>query len=127
MHDNFTDTSDLSEWGFWHVVLLRKNMSRIEVQAIWFSAALRKYGGFSEHSLILYCKNRFDEAVFYLGNNFNWEIICIHVFFAYVKELLCAQYVHRLERAVIFQALPTKSIKIQVKKEQYNKSDQYAT
>ena len=42
MHDNFADTSDISEWGLWHTVLLRKNMSRIEVQAIQFSAALEK-------------------------------------------------------------------------------------
>ena len=41
-HDNFADTSDLSEWGFWHAVLLRKNMSCIKVQAIWSSAALKK-------------------------------------------------------------------------------------
>ena len=40
-HDNFADTSDLSEWGFWHIVLL-KNMSHIEVQAIQFSVALKK-------------------------------------------------------------------------------------
>ena len=37
-HDNFADTSDLSEWGFGDAVLLRKNMSCVEVQAIRFSA-----------------------------------------------------------------------------------------
>ena len=41
-HDNFADTWDLSEWGFWDTVLLRKNMSLIEVQAIRFSAARKK-------------------------------------------------------------------------------------
>ena len=62
MHDNFADTSELYEWGFWHTVFLRKNMSHIKVQATRFSAALKRYGGFSEHTLILYCKKHLGEV-----------------------------------------------------------------
>ena len=37
-------------------------MSHIEVQATRFSAALKRYGGFSEHTLILYCKKHLGEV-----------------------------------------------------------------
>ena len=52
---------------------------------------LKKYGGFSEHTLILYYKKRFGEAVqivFWLGNNFSREIICVHIF-SYTSKSFC--------------------------------------
>ena len=45
----------------------------------------KKYGGFSEHTLILYCKKCFDEAV--------------QIVFMYVKKLLHAQHVQRHKHA----------------------------
>ena len=63
MHDNFADTSDLSEWGFWHTVLLRKNMSCIKVQAIPFSTALKKMWQIQQTQVNLVLQKMFGEAV----------------------------------------------------------------
>ena len=58
--DNCTDTSDLSKWGFWRCFVKKEVKSKYKQSN--FVQHLKKYGGFSKHTLILYCKKHFGKA-----------------------------------------------------------------
>ena len=61
--NNFADNSDLSEWRFGALFCQERIWVVSKYKQSDLVQHLKKYGGFSEHTLILYCKKRFGEAV----------------------------------------------------------------